>query len=96
MASLPSRGLTLTIRAALPCDGSEQDLVMAGGIGDRGHPAQPSLGMAGIGVRVDKTPMRFCAVDPLVNVLPNRGVELAVALDKAADPQIAVAAGYPR
>ena len=47
-------------------DGSEQDVAMARGIGDRGQPAQPGLGMTGIGVRVYKAPMRFCAVDPLV------------------------------
>ena len=40
--------------------------------------------------------MRFRAVDPLVNLLPDGGVEAAIALGKAADPQITVAAGYSR
>jgi len=94
VASLPSRGFTRTIRAALPSTAAEQDSSWPEGSGSRSSRAA-NIGMAGIEVRVDNTPMRFCALDPLVNVLLYRGVELPVALGKAAEPQIAVAAGYP-
>ena len=41
-----------------------------------------------MGVRVEEAPPRVCPVDPLVDVLPDRGIEAVVALGKAADPEM--------
>src|SRR5262249_20631868 len=79
-----------------PFDGGEQHLALAGGARNRGQPAQPSFGMAGIAVGVYEAPMRLGTIDPLIDLLPNRGVEAAIALGKAADPELSVATGHPR
>ena len=38
--------------------------------------------------------MRLCAVNALVDLLPDRGIEPAIAFGKTADPQIAVLTRY--
>jgi hypothetical protein len=72
-------------------DRGEQHLASAGGARDRGQSAQPGFRMAGIAVRVNQAPIRSRPVDPLVDVLTHCGVKAAVALGKAADPEVTAA-----
>jgi hypothetical protein len=74
-------------------DRSEQYVALAEGARDRRQSAQPGFRMAGIAVRVYEAPMRLRPIDPLVDLLPDRGVEAVVALGKAADPEMTAATG---
>src|SRR5215472_8021717 len=76
-------------------DGGEQNLAAAHRGSDRGQAAQTRLGDAArIVVGVQHPPMRLCAVNSLVDLLPDRGIEPTIAFGKTADPQIAVLTRY--
>ena len=72
-------------------DGGQQHLATAGGARDRGQAAQPGFGVAGIAVGVSGAPLRLRPVGSLIDLLADSRVEPAVALGKAADPQLSVA-----
>jgi hypothetical protein len=76
-----------------PLDRGEQYLALTGRARDRGQAAQPGFRATGIAVRVNQPPMWFCSVDPLIDLLPDCGVETAIAFGEAADPEMTTTTG---
>jgi hypothetical protein len=68
-------------------DRGQQYLARSGWVRDRGQAAQPALRMAGARIGVDEPPGRRCPIGPLIDLLADCGVQIAVAFGEGADAQ---------
>ena len=77
-------------------DSGKQNFACTARVRDRGQSPQTALGMpAGTGIGVDRPPIRRGAVDPLIDLLSDGGIQAAIAFGEGADAQSAARPGEP-